>query len=230
MSASHVVISLLSNCDHVSALLTSRADVLGGGDLINLTTSTPAQVSLLASAARQTGMGFLHGVIEGYPADIGAAEAVILLGGDEGPWQRHQELLRSIAGQSTYMGDSPAAPCVLDTALAGCLVQGAHAAFLESTAFATRAGVDVDTLRAYLPMALEALKRDMVRSLDAIAAQDFLNTQANLYTYARSFATFKNTVESTGCTAHVLEGCLRRTQSAIAAGDGELGFVGLVRH
>lgn len=91
---------------------------LNGKDLINLTTSTPAQARTRARWAEERGARFLDGGIMAVPPMIGRPETggYVLYSGDHTLFERHREALEVPAG-ARFVGADPGHAALHDIAL-----------------------------------------------------------------------------------------------------------------
>lgn len=110
-----VILCLLDDASVEEAL--GGAD-LNGKDLVNLTTSTPAEARRRARWAEERGARFLDGGIMAVPPMIGRPETggYILYSGDRALSERHREVLEAPAGVK-FVGEDPGHAALHDIAL-----------------------------------------------------------------------------------------------------------------
>ncbi|GAA3049866.1 hypothetical protein GCM10020000_33150 [Streptomyces olivoverticillatus] len=109
VAASRLVVVCLLDDDSVGEAL-ADAD-LTGKDLVNLTTSTPAQARARAEWACERGARYLDGGIMAVPPMIGAAGsgAYVFYSGSRGLFEAHRDALSAPAG-TNYVGEDAASP------------------------------------------------------------------------------------------------------------------------
>jgi len=150
VAASPVVLVCLRDHEVAKALLLA-ADIrphLSGRVVLQLGGGMPQQAREGEGWARDNGAEYLEGEIMVYPEAIGSADATILVAGPEATFRRSEPVLRSLAGNTTYLGDQVGAPnaygvamgAVLFGALLGALhgAQVCEAEGLSISLFATR--------------------------------------------------------------------------------------------
>ncbi|MHA5048760.1 NAD(P)-dependent oxidoreductase [Streptomyces sp. SD15] len=110
-----VVLCLL---DDASVGATLDGTDLNGKDVVNLTTSTPAQARQRARWAEERGARFLDGGIMAVPPMIGWPETggYIFYSGDRALFERHHEALEAPAGVK-FVGEDPGHAALHDIAL-----------------------------------------------------------------------------------------------------------------
>ncbi|MFF6906046.1 NAD(P)-dependent oxidoreductase [Streptomyces sp. NPDC012389] len=140
VAASPLVITCLLDDASVREAL-ADAD-LTGKDLIDLTTSTPAESRARAAWAAERGARFLDGGIMAVPPMIGAPEAggYILYSGPRALFDEHRDVL-SVPAATRYVGEESGRAALYDVALLSAMTAmfaGARHAF----ALVENAGVD----------------------------------------------------------------------------------------
>ncbi|AKH82968.1 dehydrogenase [Streptomyces sp. CNQ-509] len=110
-----VVVCLL---DDVSVGEVLAGTDLAGKDVVNLTTSTPAQARARAAWASDRGARYLDGGIMAVPPMIGVPETggYVLYSGPRDVFDHHRDTLAVPAG-ATYAGEDPGFAALLDVAL-----------------------------------------------------------------------------------------------------------------
>ncbi|MFD9499613.1 NAD(P)-dependent oxidoreductase [Streptomyces sp. NPDC060035] len=110
-----VVLCLLDDASVEEVL---RATDVNGKDVVNLTTSTPAEARRRARWAEERGARFLDGGIMAVPSMIGRPETggYILYSGDRALFESHREALEAPAGVK-FVGEDPGHAALHDIAL-----------------------------------------------------------------------------------------------------------------
>ncbi|MFB4316554.1 NAD(P)-dependent oxidoreductase [Actinomadura sp. 21ATH] len=108
--------------------------------LVNLTTGTPDQARRVAAGRA----GYLDGVVQASPAQIGGPDATLLIGGPRAVYERHRKAL-DLLGTFHFVGEDPGQACLYDLTMHG-LWYDAMLAYLRALAF-------VDDPEAFAPFA-----------------------------------------------------------------------------
>ena len=90
VESAETVILLTASCADIASYLEDPESALAGRDVINFVTASPAQARSLETFAHNCGARIINGVIQGFPSDIGKPTTVIVVGGDEDTWKRHE--------------------------------------------------------------------------------------------------------------------------------------------
>ena len=183
ISVSEVIVVCVGNYDDTKSLLEDCGD-LSGKTLIQLTTATAPETRDMEAWAIQNGALYLDGAIMAYPSDVGTEACYLLVAGSEAAWRDCEPIVMCLGGASRFLGENVAAPTALDAALIISslssiigMIQGAHIVEQE--------GLDVsEYLELVVGMSVDEVPHDLRRQGNAIARNDFSDTQAALGTYA----------------------------------------------
>ena len=126
VAASPVVLVCLRDHEVARQLLLAAGvrPHLPGRVVLQLGGGTPQQAREGEEWARENGAEYLEGEIMVGPAAIGSADATILMGSPEATLRRCELLLRSLAGNTTYLGNQVGAPDAYGLAM-GAVIYGA---------------------------------------------------------------------------------------------------------
>lgn len=227
---SDMIFLLTATCVEVQAILERERRALAGKEVVNLVTATPAQVRSLRDLVEGAGGAFISGTLQCYPSTIGAADAVILFGGDGAVWSRREDLFRGLAGAASFVGEDPGLPNVLDASLTGCFLFTTTAAVLEAARYATSEGLTLAEFRQLIVGHVQALPGEIDRVLGAAERGDFASADAGLDIYERALELFQTAFGEAGAPDTLLDATLRKVRNAVAAGDGSQGIAALFRH
>jgi 3-hydroxyisobutyrate dehydrogenase-like beta-hydroxyacid dehydrogenase len=176
------IIVCVGNYDDSNQIFSDFGD-LSGKTMIQLTTGTAVEAEAMRGWVESKGGVYLDGVIVAYPSGIGHDETLLLVAGSEIAWTESENIVKSLGGASMYLGGNLAAPIALEAAMVGPalmaimgMIQGAH--LLE------QAGLDVGFYAEMLPATAPILIESLCRQANAIATNDFSDTEASLGTYA----------------------------------------------
>jgi 2-hydroxy-3-oxopropionate reductase len=152
--ASRVVITMLPDTSDVETVLTGPDGVLsgvqGGATVIDMSSISPVATERLAEVVAKHGASMLDAPVSG--GEIGAinAQLSIMVGGDEGAFQRVRPILEKMGNPEkiVYIGRSGAGQiCKVCNQVA---IGGALAGVSEAFALARKAGVDAARVRQAL--------------------------------------------------------------------------------
>lgn len=228
IAAAELVITITSRCADLHPLF-EAADTTGK-DVVNLVTASPGETLALQDLVQRRGGHFLAGTIQCFPGDIGQAEALLLFAGDAALWQRRAGVLRLLGGAATHLGEAVAASNVVDTAITSGFVFGTEAVFLEAAAYASRAGLDIQTFGHFADQALTVLRSLLQQHVAAIAAGDFRHHGAPVQNYLSAQAVFAKAYAEAGASDLLRQAMATRMQRAVDAGDGDKALTALYLH
>jgi 3-hydroxyisobutyrate dehydrogenase-like beta-hydroxyacid dehydrogenase len=97
--ANYRVAKKILDTDEVTSVLTGRT-------LVQLSTGTPQEARNSEIWARKHGANYLDGAIQAWPSHMGKPDTTILFSGSNGVFQRNEALLKNLAGNLVYMGES----------------------------------------------------------------------------------------------------------------------------
>lgn len=89
---------------------------LKGRLLIQLTTGSPEDARRAEQWVHRHGGLYLDGAIQAAPAQMGLPDTLILVSGAKDAWERGEEILRYLAGGTTYLGEKISAAAAMDLA------------------------------------------------------------------------------------------------------------------
>jgi len=104
--ASPVIIVCVTNYAASHSILTEAAANLPGKVLIQCTTGTPQDARASEAWAHENGAEYIDCAITGSPSSIGTPDAHILLAGQESVFRKTEPLLRTLADNLDYKGES----------------------------------------------------------------------------------------------------------------------------
>ncbi|MFE5947408.1 NAD(P)-dependent oxidoreductase [Streptomyces sp. NPDC056480] len=224
-----VVVCLLDDASVGTAL--DGAD-LTGRDLVNLTTTTPAQARARAAWAEERGARYLDGGIMAVPPMVGIPEAggYVFYSGSRELFELHRESLAVPVG-TAYVGEDAGFAALHDVALLSAMY-GMFAG--ASHAFALIRGEDID------PVAFAPLLGDWVRAMvgpmvdgtaRGLASGAYDDSESNLAMQVAGTPTFLTTAEEQGVSPELIRPyfeLMRRGLAASGAGEGTTSLVDLL--
>ncbi|WP_264372792.1 MULTISPECIES: NAD(P)-dependent oxidoreductase [Streptomyces] len=217
-----VVLCLL---DDASVGETLAGAELAGRDLVNLTTSTPADARVWADRAQAAGARFLDGGIMAVPPMIGVPEAggYVFYSGSAELFAAHQEILAVPAG-ARYVGEDAGLAALHDVALLSAM-SGMFAGITHAFALVREADVDLGGFSGLLADWLVAMARVAVtedqHAQKAEQGEDQGDVASNLAMQVAGNATLLRTAEQQGVSAELLTPYMELMERAVAEGHGD---------
>ncbi|MFD3996278.1 NAD(P)-dependent oxidoreductase [Streptomyces sp. NPDC058583] len=205
---------------------------LAGKDLVNLTTTTPAQARTRGAWAEERGARYLDGGIMAVPPMVGIPEAggYVFYSGSRELFELHQESLAVPVG-TTYVGEDAGFAALHDVALLSAMY-GMFAGVAHAFALIRREDID--------PVAFAPLLGDWVRamagpSVDGTARQlasgEYDDTASSLAMQVAGTPTFLATAEGQGVSPELIRPyfeLMRRGLAANSAGEEATSLVDLL--
>ncbi|MFF3839891.1 NAD(P)-dependent oxidoreductase [Streptomyces sp. NPDC001930] len=228
-ASSLVVVCLLDDASVGTAL--DGVD-LTGKDLVNLTTTTPAQARTRAAWAEERGARYLDGGIMAVPPMVGIPEAggYVFYSGSRELFELHQESLAVPVG-TTYVGADAGFAALYDVALLSAMY-GMFAGVAHAFALIRREDID--------PVAFAPLLGDWVRAMAGpsvdgtarrLASGDYDDTASSLAMQVAGTPTFLATAEGQGVSPELIRPyfeLMRRGLDASEAGEETTSLVDLL--
>lgn len=221
-----VVVCLL---DDASVRATLDGVDLTGRDIVNLTTSTPAEARALAEWITARGGNFLDGGIMAVPSMIGAADsgAYVFYSGSARLHETHAEALAVPAGV-TYVGADAGFAALYDIALLsamwGMFAGAAHA-------FALIGGEDISPVE-FAPLMVayqQAMAGYAFGTAVQLASGDYTqDVESNLAMMATTNDTLRRTAREQGVSPELLEPFMTLMERRVAEGGGNESTTGVV--
>ncbi|MGX5181682.1 NAD(P)-dependent oxidoreductase [Streptomyces avermitilis] len=202
---------------------------LADTDLVNLTTSTPAQARARAEWANESGARYLDGGIMAVPPMIGVPEAgsYVFYSGSRELFERHQETLGVPAG-TTYVGMDAGFAALHDMALLSAMY-GMFAGAAHAFALIHKEDIDPTSLAPMLADWLVAMAPAVHQTADHLRSGDY--TKGVVYTLAMQVAgtpTFLSTAEQQGVSPELLSPYFELMRRRLAEGSGEEDLTGVI--
>jgi len=202
---------------------------LTGKDLVNLTTSTPAQARTRAEWSRGSGARYLDGGIMAVPPMIGVPEAggYVFYSGSRELFEQHRETLAVPAG-TTYVGDDAGFAALHDVALLSAMY-GMFAGAAHAFALIRKEAIDPATLAPLLADWLVAMAPAVHQTADHLRTGDYTKDVAsNLAMQVAGTPTFLATAEEQGVSTELLVPYFELMRRRLTQGSGEEGLTGVI--
>lgn len=221
-----VVVCLL---DDASVRATLDGIDLTGRDIVNLTTSTPAEARALSEWITVRGGRFLDGGIMAVPSMIGVAGsgAYVFYSGASGVHETHAATL-SIPAGVTYVGADPGFAALYDMALLSAM-WGMFAGAVH--AFALIGKEDISPVE-FAPLMVgyqQAMAGYSYGTAAQLVSGDYTEgVESNLAMMVSTNTTLTRTAEEQGVSAELLTPFMRLMERRVAAGGGSESNTGVV--
>jgi 3-hydroxyisobutyrate dehydrogenase-like beta-hydroxyacid dehydrogenase len=202
---------------------------LAGKDLVNLTTSTPADARARAAWARERGARYLDGGIMAVPPMIGVPEAggYVFYSGSRELFEQHRETLGVPAG-TAYVGEDPAFAALHDVALLSAMY-GMFAGI--SHAFALIRDEDIDPV-AFAPLLadwLVAMAPAVHQTAEHLRTGDYTrDVVSRLAMQVAGIPTFLSTAEEQEVSPELIAPFFGLMRRRLAEGSGDESLTGVV--
>ncbi|MFF0766580.1 NAD(P)-dependent oxidoreductase [Streptomyces sp. NPDC003737] len=221
-----IVVCLLDDASVDEALAgTDLADK----DLVNLTTSTPAQARARAEWARERGARYLDGGIMAVPPMIGVPEAggYVFYSGSRELFERHKETL-GIPAATTYVGEDAGFAALHDVALLSAMY-GMFAGTAHAFALIRNEDIDPASLAPLLADWLVAMAPAVHQTADHLRSGDYTTgVVSNLAMQVAGTPTFLSTAEQQGVSPELLSPYFELMRSRLTEDNGEEGLTGVI--
>ena len=222
-----VVVCLLDDASVGEAL--AEAD-LAGKDLVNLTTTTPAQARARAEWARERGARYLDGGIMAVPPMIGVPEAggYVFYSGSTELFEEHGETLAVPAG-TRYVGEDAGHAALHDVALLSAMYgmfAGVHHAF---ALISKEESIDPVTFAPLLAEWLSAMAGGVHLTADQLRSGDYTKgVVSGLGMQVAGTPTFLATAEEQGVSTELLSPYFDLMARRLAEAGGDEDLTGVV--
>ncbi|MPY47565.1 NAD(P)-dependent oxidoreductase [Streptomyces acidicola] len=202
---------------------------LAGRDLVNLTTSTPAQARARAEWARERGARYLDGGIMAVPPMIGVPEAggYVFYSGSRELFERHQETLGVPVG-TRYVGEDAGFAALYDVALLSAMY-GMFAGAAHAFALIRKEDIDPASLAPLLADWLVAMAPSVHQTAGQLRSGDYTKgVVSHLAMQVAGMPTFVSTAEGQGVSPELLSPYFELMRRRLSEGSGEEGLTGVI--
>ena len=228
VAASPVTLVCIRSHADTRRMLAAAGDALNGRSLVELSTGDAGEAIALMDQVATAGGQCLIGMISTFPAGIGKPDSAILVVGEEALWLRHEAMLRTLAGASARIGDSPKALAAIYAALF-LPRQGFMFGMIYGALICQRAGVSMEDYVAQLPLTIKVVHDYYDVFAASVPSQDFDDPPASISTYQAAFqdvlATCRD-LDAPDALPRLLSGLV---QQGIDAGLGDKQLTALTR-
>ncbi|MBQ1091915.1 NAD(P)-dependent oxidoreductase [Streptomyces sp. B93] len=227
VAASELVVVCLLDDASVGEALTGVD--LAGKDLVNLTTSTPAQARARAEWAGGRGARYLDGGIMAVPPMIGVPEAggYVFYSGSAELFERHRDTL-AVPAATTYVGEDAGFAALHDVALLSAMY-GMFAGAAHAFALIRREDIDPVAFAPLLADWLAAMAPAVRRTADQLRSGDYTKDVVSpLAMQVAGTPTFLSTAQQQGVSAELLTPYFELMRRRLSEGDGAEDLTGVI--
>jgi 3-hydroxyisobutyrate dehydrogenase-like beta-hydroxyacid dehydrogenase len=221
INGSTLVVSCLWNYDTAKPLLhTPQMEAaLKGKTFVNYTTCVAQEAREWSKWAAAKGISYLDGAMMTYPKNIGTPTGLLFNSGDHAAFEQHRTALESLGGRAAYVGEDPAAACILDSAL---LIYhwGTAVALYQSAVVAEAQGLDLPSLTSQLERFSPIIADHASLFAKMAAAEDFNGVQAPLETHLAALEGVHAQAVQCGAPVPLSGAILDIFKQAVEAGRG----------
>jgi 3-hydroxyisobutyrate dehydrogenase-like beta-hydroxyacid dehydrogenase len=192
---------------------------LRGKTVVQLTSGTPQLAREAEAWARRHEISYLDGAIISYPNGVGTPDCTILYAGRQEVFEDHKQFLRSLAGNSMFLGESIGSASALDSSLLSFGFT-AELGFLHGAALCEAEGVPLDSYCEAANALMPILAADMSKAARMISNANYAGDEASLQVCASAFANILRFSDEAGVNRAGSELLVSLVKRAIASGYG----------
>ena len=226
IAASPVTVICVGDYADTRDVLERDPTALSGRTVIQLTTAIGGGAQRLADWANQHGADYLDGEILAYPSEIGGADTMLLIAGDEPLWRTCEPILRALGGATRYLGQDVELPAILNTALMAPMM-GMIAGVIHAALECEKSDFPVAEYTELLKELLPVANHQAQYLATTIAQNNFSDTEAALKTYAAPMNLWAEHCTERGVNAEFpafIDGWLQLARAA-GYGDEEISAI-----
>lgn len=227
--SSPVTIFVIFSYDTVVEILESAIGSGPVGSIINLVTGSPAEALQIGTWAKDRGVSLLDGVLLTYPKGIGGKETLVVFSGDIDVWKRHEDLLRTIAGRATYLGEAPQLANSIDH-VSLSFVTICQTAIFATLAYAQSLDVPTSTAVQHIKRSLANFERYIDYASPMIEQGNFETSEATINTWVRSSRDFAIGWNEVGLPGRLINAAADTIKAAQDAGFGEMDIAAIYKY
>lgn len=179
IAASPIVIVCVHDYETAYAILGTEEVALAGRVLVQLSTGTPLQARENEVWARAQGAEYLDGAIAATPSQIGKPDAPIFVSGAKTTFHKSEPILKSLAGNVTYLGEQVSSAASMDLAFLSYLF-GSMLGFFHAARILEADGLRVDAFGSMMTAIAPVIGEMHRRSGEAIQTGAFVNPESSL--------------------------------------------------
>lgn len=195
--ASDVTITCIRTHSDTRALLETDPAALSGKTIVELSTGDAGEATSLMAWVRANGADCLIGMISVFPKDIGEPDSAIITVGPRRVWTDCEPILKTLAGKSVCIGESPKALAAIYASLV-LPRQGFMFGMIYGALICERAGVSMDDYVEVLPLTIKIVHDYYEVFAASVPSGRFADPPASMGTYYAAFQDVLNTCRDLG--------------------------------
>ncbi len=203
-------------------------EALKGKTILEMSTGDASEAEALAVFLQSRGADYLFGMINAYPTKIGEDQTTIITAGQEAAWTEYAPVIKVLGGQSTYVGDQPAALAVLFAALFTTR-QGFMFGMIYGALACQKAGVSLDAFVDQRPVTIKMMQDYYDVFAASVPSGNFSDPPASMTTYAAAIDDALGTFKSLGARSELPQLMHDLVHYGVEAGHGDDGLTALVK-
>jgi len=224
-ASSTVIICIKSHSDTRTQL--ESVDSLAGKQIIELSTGSAPDAQSLYQWVIEQGAECLIGMICTFPRGIGEQDLTIVTVGSDSLWNDSKDLLKVLAGKSSYIGDEIGSLAILYSALF-LPRQGFMFGMIYGALLCKKAGLPMDTYVEQLPLTIKVVHDYYDVFASTVPSGDYSNPQASINTYVAAFADTLSSFNDNGANGEFPELMAKLVNMGADAGLGEKQITSLI--
>jgi 3-hydroxyisobutyrate dehydrogenase-like beta-hydroxyacid dehydrogenase len=230
VSASPIVLVCVEDYKVTRSILGTEevAPALAGRVLVELSSGTPQDARDAEAWAQQQGVDYLDGAIMATPSQIGRPDTPIFVSGAETTFRRSELVLKTLAGNLIYMGESVGSAAAWDLATLSCLF-GAILGFFHGARIFESEGLRVGDFGSMIANISPVLGEMIKHAGEVIQTGMFDRPQSSVKTCTVAFELFVKHAREARINAEFPTFGLGLFKKAMAAGHGEEEVAALIK-
>jgi 3-hydroxyisobutyrate dehydrogenase-like beta-hydroxyacid dehydrogenase len=222
VSASPIVLVCVEDYQVTRSILGTEeiARALAGRVLVELSSGTPLDARDAAAWARERSVDYLDGAIMATPSQIGRPDTPIFVSGAETAFRRSEPVLKMLAGNLIYMGESVGSAAAWDLATLSCLF-GAILGFFHGARIFESESLRVGDLGSMIANISPVLGEMIKHAGEVIQTGTFNRPQSSVKTCTVGFELFMKQAREATITSEFPTFGLEIFKKAMDAGYAE---------
>ncbi|MFD9858298.1 NAD(P)-dependent oxidoreductase [Streptomyces alboflavus] len=217
--AGELVVVCVVDYDASQAILEPLAADLSGRVLVNVTSDSPERARAAAKWAAGHGIAYLDGAVMIPTVMVGTPEALLFYSGDEAAYKKHEALLKSLGGQSAYVGADHGLAAVYDLSMLD-FFWTSMAGLVHGYALAAKDGVPASALAPFLQSHISLLALLVGETAKDVDAGVYPGEEGNLAMELEGVEHILHAAELRGLDVSVLRGVRDVAKRAVDLGHG----------
>ena len=194
---SEVTITCIRSHGDTLALLKADPSVLKGKTIIELSTGDAGEATSLKTFIESQDAHCLIGMIATFPSGIGQSDSAIVSVGEKAVWNSCATILKTLAGNSSWIGTTPKALAAIYASLF-LPRQGFMFGMIYGALICEKAGVSMEAYVEQLPLTIKVVNDYFDVFAASVPSGDFSNPPASIGTYLAAFEDTLNTCQELG--------------------------------